>query len=184
MFLNKEAGVKVTESGISGLYFVELDVRGDERGSFTEVYQLEKMAAGGLPELGAVQWNRSVSQLGTLRGIHAEPWKKFVAVMYGEAFGAWVDLRPESPTAGKVETWQLDRGHAVFITRGIGNAFQALTEPTVYCYLVNDHWSPDVKYRAVAWDDPALAIDWPITDNRLILSDKDRQNPTLEEVLG
>lgn len=177
-------GLAVEATTIDGLFFVELKVNGDERGSFTEVYQAEKIEALGLPPLGPVQWNRSVSQFGTLRGIHAEPWEKFVSVMYGEAFAAWVDLRPESPTAGQTETWTLNQHRAVFITRGIGNSFQALADPTVYCYLVNDHWSADAKYSAVAWDDPDLGIDWPITDERLILSDKDRNdNPTLKEVL-
>ena len=149
--------------------------------SFREVFQAEQMTRLGLPAFTPVQWNVSESWTGTLRGFHAEPWEKFVHVVHGEAFAAIADLRPDSPTAGEVWTGTLDRTRALFVARGLGNAFQVLGDPTVYAYLVNEHWRPDATYDAVAWDDPDLGVAWPITDERLALSPKDRANPSLAE---
>ena len=80
--------------------------------------------------------------VGTTRGIHAEPWDKWVSVATGRIFGAWVDLR-EGPTFGAVFTTELDPSRAIFVPRGVGNSYQTLEPDTAYTYLVNDHWSPD-----------------------------------------
>ena len=102
-------------------------------------------------------------------------------VAAGRVFAAIADLRPDSATAGTVWTGTLDRANALFVSPGLGNAFQAVSEVAVYAYLVDRHWSPDADYPSVAWDDPDLAVPWPITDERLALSDKDRSNPSLKE---
>ena len=180
-----ELAVHPTE--IDGCYVVDLVVLddADRRGaSFREAYQAEKMRALGLPEFQPVQMNVAESPAGTLRGIHAEPWEKFIHVVHGEAFAAIVDVRPGSPTAGHVWQGRLDRTRALFVERGLGNSYQAVSELVVYSYLVNEHWQPGVQYPAVRWDDPQLAIDWPITDERLQLSEKDRRNPSVAELLG
>ena len=180
-----ELAVHRTE--IDGCYLVDLVVHDDpdrKGASFREAYQAEKLHALGLPEFKPVQYNVAESPAGTLRGIHAEPWEKFIHIVYGEVFVAIVDVRKDSPTAGKVWQGQLDRSRALFVSRGLGNSYQALTDPVVYTYLVNEHWRPGVAYPAVAWDDPDLGIAWPITDDRLQLSEKDRRNPSLAELLG
>ncbi|MEX0983541.1 MAG: dTDP-4-dehydrorhamnose 3,5-epimerase [Actinomycetota bacterium] len=177
----------VTPGPFDGLWIVDLDVREDaERpeASFREVFHAAAMSERGLPAFRPVQWNISESRAGTLRGFHAEPWEKFVHVAHGEAFAAVADLRRGSPTAGAVWTGTLDRSRALFLERGLGNAFQALADPTVYAYLVNQHWQEDGTYPAVAWDDPDLGVSWPITDERLALSAKDGSNPSLAEHLG
>lgn len=177
--------VDLTE--IDGLFVVDLDVRDDPDragASFREAFQAEKMRAAGLPDFHPIQYNVAESTLGTLRGIHAEPWEKFIHVVHGEAFAAIADVRPESPTAGKVWQGRLDRTKAILVSRGLGNSYQALTDLVVYTYLVNEHWREGVSYPAVAWDDPDLAIAWPISDERLQLSAKDRSNPSLQAVLG
>ena len=135
----------------------------------------------GLPPFVPVQWNISESTEGTLRGFHAEPWNKLVHVASGTVFAAIADLREGSSTAGAVWTGELDRTRALFVGAGLGNAFQATSALAVYAYLVDAHWSADADYPAVAWDDPDLAVAWPITDDRLSLSTKDRTNPTLRE---
>jgi len=176
--------LRVSPGPFEGLWLIDLDVHDDaERpgASFREAFHAEKMQTLGLPPFRPVQWNTSESRRGTLRGIHAEPWEKLIHVAHGEAFAAIVDLRPDSPTAGRVWTGRLTNAHAMFLSRGLGNAFQALSDVVVYAYLVNDHWRPGVRYPAVRWDDPDLAIDWPITDERLSLSAKDRENPSLAE---
>ena len=113
------------------------------RGWFKENWQREKMTALGLPDFGPVQNNVSFNDaVGTTRGIHAEPWDKWVSVATGRIFGAWVDLR-EGPTFGAVFTTELDPSRAIFVPRGVGNSYQTLEPDTAYTYLVNDHWSPD-----------------------------------------
>jgi dTDP-4-dehydrorhamnose 3,5-epimerase/reductase len=175
--------VETTE--IDGLWVIELDVRHDaERAgaSFREAFQAEKMTALGLPEFHPVQFNVSESPLGTLRGFHAEPWEKYIHVVGGTAFAAIADIRPESPTFKKVWCGELESHNAIFLTRGLGNSFQAVTEMVTYTYLTSAHWQPDLRYPAVAYDDPELGVTWPITDDRLKLSAKDTQNPRLADL--
>ncbi len=134
-----------TETAIPGLVVFDLPVHGDARGWFKENWQREKMAAAGLPDFGPVQNNISFNDaVGVTRGIHAEPWDKWVSVATGRIFGAWVDLR-EGPTFGAVFTAELDPSRAIFVPRGVGNAYQTLAPDTAYVYLVNDHWSPDAS---------------------------------------
>jgi dTDP-4-dehydrorhamnose 3,5-epimerase len=174
--------LRIEPNPIEGLYVIDLDVREDDErpgGSFREVFHAEAFAAGGLPPFRPVQWNISESAAGTLRGFHAEPWSKLVHVAVGSVFAAIADIRVDSATAGRTWTGALDRTRALFLGAGLANGFQALSEVAVYAYLVDRHWSPDAVYPAVAWDDPDLAVAWPITDGRLALSSKDRANPTL-----
>lgn len=167
---------------IPGLVVWELPVHGDSRGWFKENWQREKMVAAGLPDFGPVQNNVSFNDTaGTTRGIHAEPWDKFVSVATGRIFGAWVDLRA-GPTFGAVFTAELDPSRAVFVPRGVGNAFQTLEANTAYVYLVNDHYSPDATYTSINLADETAAIDWPIPLERAELSAKDRTNPRLTDV--
>ena len=168
---------------IPGLLVVRLDVRGDNRGWFKENWQRAKLTALGLPDFGPVQNNVSFNAaVGTTRGIHAEPWDKFVSVAVGRFFGAWVDLR-EGPSFGAVFTCEVDENTAVFVPRGVGNSFQTLEPNTAYSYLVNDHWSADAVdgYAFVNLADETAAVDWPIPLENAEMSDKDRQHPRLEQ---
>ncbi|MFS0900884.1 sugar nucleotide-binding protein [Mycolicibacterium litorale] len=168
---------------IAGLLVFEIPVHGDNRGWFKENWQREKMGLAGLPDFGPVQNNISFNDApGTTRGIHAEPWDKFISVATGRIFGVWVDLRAGS-TFGVVVTAILDPSRAVFVPRGVGNAFQTLDPNTVYTYLVNDHWSADAQYASVNLADETLAIDWPIPLDRAELSVKDRAHPRLSELV-
>lgn len=167
-----------------GLWILELVVIQDgERpgSSFREVWRADHMRELGLSDLGPQQWNVAESPKGTLRGIHAEPWDKLVHVIHGTVFAAIVDLRLDSHTAGEVWTSMLDRSVALFVGRGLGNSYQVLSESAAYAYLVNGHWERAVDYPSVRWNDADLAIDWPITDDRLAISAKDRANPTVAE---
>ena len=103
------------------------------------------------------------AEVGVTRGIHAEPWDKYISLAHGRAFAAIVDLRT-GPTFGRVETIELHPGNAIFVPRGCGNSYQTLTPDVVYTYLVNEHWSPDARYTLVQAFDPALGIDWPIPE--------------------
>ena len=175
----------VTETSIPGLIVLDLPVHGDSRGWFKENWQREKMTAAGidLPDFGPVQNNISFNDaVGTTRGIHAEPWDKYVSVATGRIFGAWVDLR-EGPTFGAVYTTELDPSRAIFVPRGVGNSYQTLEPDTAYTYLVNDHWSPDATYTFLNLADETAAIEWPIPLDQVEISEKDKNHPRLSEVV-
>lgn len=177
--------MKLTPTRIDGLTVIDLDIFDDARGSFREAFQQEKLEALGLPRLGPVQWNVAENlRRGILRGIHAEPWDKYIHVLAGEIFAAIVDLRRESPTFGAVETFTLDRSRALSVARGLGNAYQVLSDGALYGYLVNAHWKAGEPYLAIAYDDPQLAIRWPLPVSADDLSAKDRALPTLREAFG
>lgn len=173
----------IQETSIPGLLILDLPVHGDSRGWFKENWQREKMVTAGLPDLGPVQNNISFNdEVGTTRGIHAEPWDKYVSVATGKIFGAWVDLR-EGKSFGKVFTAEIDPSKAVFVPRGVGNSYQTLEEDTAYTYLVNDHWSASADYTFLNLADEESAIQWPIPLENALLSDKDKAHPRLEQVV-
>lgn len=181
-----EKGLSVGETGIAGLKVVELAVHGDERGWFKENWQRAKMTALGVPDLRVVQNNISYNDSrGVTRGVHAEPWDKFVSVARGSVFGAWVDLRVGSATYGRTFTCTLDPGRAIYVPRGVGNSFQALEDGTAYTYLVDAHWSAELKstYTFVNLADPALGIDWPIPLSEATVSEADLAHPMLKDVV-
>lgn len=143
------------------------------------------MLAFGLPDFGPVQNNVSFNEkAGTTRGLHAEPWDKFISVATGRIFGAWVDLR-EGPSFGAVFTTVMDSSQAIFIPRGVANGFQTLEDNTAYTYLVNDHWSADAQgqYTFLNLADESAAIKWPIPLVRAELSEKDKAHPRLADVV-
>ena len=174
--------LSVETTPIPGFLRIDLTVHGDNRGWFKENWQREKMVALGLPDFGPVQNNISFNdETGVTRGIHAEPWDKFVSVATGRVFGAWVDLR-EGPSFGTVYTTEIDPSVAVYVPRGVGNAYQTLEPNTAYTYLVNDHWSPSARYTSLNLADETAAVPWPIPLERAILSDKDRAHPRMAQV--
>ncbi|MCV7527969.1 sugar nucleotide-binding protein [Micrococcus luteus] len=181
--------MKITETPIPGLLVLDLDVHGDNRGWFKENWQREKLRALAeadprLAGLQPVQNNISFNDaVGTTRGIHAEPWDKYVSVAHGRIFGAWVDLRA-GESFGAVATVELGPEKAVFVPRGVGNSYQTLQPDTAYTYLVNDHWSADAQgqYTFLNLADPTAAIAWPIPLGQAELSDKDRAHPMLADV--
>jgi dTDP-4-dehydrorhamnose 3,5-epimerase/reductase len=176
------AGPTLETTPIPGLLVLRLDLRGDERGWFEEVWQRERMTELGLPDFGPVQanvaWNRA---RGTTRGMHAEPWDKLVTITSGSAYGAWVDLRA-GQGFGATYAVALEPGVAVFIPRGVANGYQTLADATAYSYLVNDHWRPGIPYVDVDHADPALAIEWPLPPAERVLSERDLSAPALADV--
>jgi dTDP-4-dehydrorhamnose 3,5-epimerase-like enzyme len=133
-------------------------------------------------DFNPVQNNISYNaQRGVTRGIHAEPWDKYISLAIGSAFAAIVDLRA-GETYGKVLTFELNPGIALFVPKGCGNSFQTMEDGTTYNYLVNSHWSPETKYVSVALDDPDLKIQWPIPLAMSEISAKDKTNPKFKDI--
>ena len=176
-----ELAVRELEN-IPGFYVVDLPVHGDDRGWFKENYQKEKMEALGLPQLNVVQNNISFNkEVGVTRGLHAEPWNKFISIAIGRVFGAWCDLR-EGPSFGQTFAMELTPETAVYVPKGVANGFQTLEPNTAYTYLVDAHWSPEAKYTFVNLFDSALGIKWPIPKEEAVLSEKDINHPMLKDV--
>lgn len=175
---------EVQPTKIDGLYTVDLKVFPDDRGSVMEFYRQSDFEAAGLPSLGdRPQVNAPQTVKGALRGVHAELAHKYVAVASGAVYAAIVDLRKESATKGQWLGFMLERGQGLFVSKGLGNSFQSVSdEPSTYLYYFEEEWSPGMPGTACNPLDPTLAIDWPIKDGEgMILSEKDRNNPPLEE---
>jgi dTDP-4-dehydrorhamnose 3,5-epimerase len=174
--------LKVTQSPIPGLFVIDLVVHGDERGWFKENYQKAKLEALGLPAFDIVQNNFSYNkEVGVTRGLHAEPWEKYITVANGRVFGAWIDIR-KGPTFGTVFTIEITPEIAVFVPRGVANGYQTLEPNVNYTYLVNEHWSPESKYTFVNLFDKDAAINWPIPEDKAIISEKDKNQPMLKDI--
>jgi dTDP-4-dehydrorhamnose 3,5-epimerase len=172
----------VRETIIPGFYEIDLVLHGDQRGWFKENYQRAKMEALGLPHFEAIQNNFSFNaETGVTRGLHAELWEKFISLANGKVFGAWVDLR-KGPGFGKVLTMEITPAKAVFVPRGVANAYQTLEPNITYTYLVNEHWSPEGEYASVNLFDYELGIKWPIPPEKAVVSEKDQANPMLKDV--
>lgn len=170
---------------IPGLLIFDVTYVGDERGYFQEKYQKAKLVAAGMPEaFDVVQNSLSYNKdKGVTRGFHAEPWDKYISVVTGKVFAAYVDMR-KGDSFGKVVTVEITPNKAVFLPRGVANSFQTLEPDTYYLYSVNAHWSADNydKYCFANLGDPEIGIKWPIPLDQAIMSDRDRNHPLLKDV--
>ncbi|MEO5364169.1 MAG: dTDP-4-dehydrorhamnose 3,5-epimerase [Magnetococcus sp. DMHC-8] len=156
---------------------------GDNRGCFLESWQRDKFAAGGITA-PMVQDNLSESTRGTLRGLHyqiQQPQGKLVQVLAGEVFDVAVDLRRASPTFGQWvgERLSWENKHMLWVPPGFAHGFYVLSERALFAYKCTDFYAPAYE-RSVAWNDPDLAIDWPLLPGLApALSAKDADAVTL-----
>jgi dTDP-4-dehydrorhamnose 3,5-epimerase len=176
--------MKVTTYEIPGLLLIEPRRFGDARGWFAEVWQQTRYAEAGIRE-SFVQDNLARSAKGVLRGLHAqEPHAqgKLVQVYQGAVFDVAVDLRVGSPTFGRWQGVTLDAGtgQQFYVPPGFGHGYYVLSDAALFGYKTTDVYSPQDEF-AVRWDDPELAIDWPL-DGEPLLSDKDRSAPVLADI--
>jgi dTDP-4-dehydrorhamnose 3,5-epimerase len=159
--------VKRIETALSGLAILEPKVHGDRRGFFYEAWNRDTFRALGI-DRGWVQDNLSRSARGVLRGLHFQtrrPQAKLVTVLAGEVFDVAVDLRRSSPTFGRWVGERLsgENRRMLYIPEGFAHGFQVLSESADFFYKVSEFWSPEDE-RGVAWNDPRLAIDWPLRE--------------------
>lgn len=170
---------------IDGLWVMTMKQATDERGTVREFYRESAFTAAGLPSLGPwLQLNLTETRPGAIRGLHGEAMTKLVAVVAGEAFGAYVDARRDSPSFGRTVTVRLAKGTQVLVPPGVCNGFQSLGE-TQYLYTFDAEWVPGMAGVAVNPLDPALGIDWPLPvdfDDVAQVSAKDRALPKLAEL--
>ena len=174
--------MQVSKTPIDGLLTIEPKIFADPRGMFYEVYSENKYEEHGIPCF--VQDNHSVSKKGVLRGLHYQvnPGQgKLVRVPRGEVFDVAVDIRKQSPTYGK--WWGLSLSETnnfqLYIPIGFAHGFCVLSELAEVLYKCSDYYSPENE-RGILWNDPDLAIDWPVKDP--ILSEKDAVYPLFSEL--
>jgi dTDP-4-dehydrorhamnose 3,5-epimerase len=174
--------MKIEETSLPGVKLLTPAIYRDDRGAFSETYNHRRMEDAGLP-LVWPQDNFSVSKKNVLRGIHyqiIQPQGKLVRVTHGAVIDVAVDLRRSSSTFAKHVAVELsgENGRMLWIPPGFGHAFLALTDGVGFSYKVTDYYSAAGE-RTIAWNDPELAIPWPIDTSDAIISDKDRKGALL-----
>jgi len=176
--------MKLTETAIPGVLLLEPQVFSDARGFFLEIYNQREFAHMGITER-LVQDNQSHSKRNVLRGLHyqsQQPQGKLVRALQGEIFDVAVDLRRDSPTFGK---WVAERlsgqnKKILWIPKGCAHGFLTLSETADVAYKVSEFRVPQLE-RTLLWNDPQLAIDWPLSGEP-ILSEKDRAGHFFREL--
>jgi len=178
--------MEVKKTAIEGVFVIEPRVFGDERGYFFESFNEREFREKTGIDVKFVQDNESKSRYGVLRGLHFQkaPYEqaKLVRVVKGRVLDVAVDIRKGSPTFGKYTAVELtgDNHRQCFIPRGFAHGFCVLSEEAVFQYKCDEYYHPEAE-DAIAWDDPDIAIEWPIPANDIILSEKDKHHQRLRD---
>jgi dTDP-4-dehydrorhamnose 3,5-epimerase len=176
--------LKIIETSLPGVLVLTADIYRDSRGAFLETWNQARMAEAGLPSTW-VQDNFSISKKNVLRGIHyqtIQPQGKLVRVAQGAVLDVAVDLRRHSATFGKHFAVELteDNGQMLWIPEGFGHGFLALSDVVGFAYKTTDYYCPAGE-RTIVWNDPDLAIDWPVAPESVIVSGKDLQGAAFRQ---
>jgi dTDP-4-dehydrorhamnose 3,5-epimerase len=169
--------MNIMETTIPGALIIEPDVFGDERGFFYESFNQRIWEEKTGLKTQFVQDNHSRSARHVLRGLHyqeKQPQGKLTRVIIGEVYDVVVDIRKNSPTFGKWEAVILsaENKRLLWVPEGFAHGFLVLSDVAEFLYKTTDYWAP-AHERTILWNDPTLAIDWPLTDEPN-LSAKDR----------
>lgn len=175
---------KFIDTPIDGVYVIEVNKFGDNRGYFMETYKKEDFDKAGLV-YNFVQDNQSKSKKGVLRGLHFQkkyPQAKLVRVIEGEVFDVAVDLRKSSPTYGKYFSVVLsaEKGNQFMIPKGFAHGFMVLSESATFCYKCDEIYHPEDEGGFI-WNDIDVDIKWPL-DIEPILSNKDTNLPNFKDL--
>ena len=179
--------MKAIKTDIPGLLVLEPVIFGDSRGYFFEAFNQKDFDEAVGTHVTFVQDNESKSSYGVLRGLHFQKGDhaqaKLVRVVSGRVLDVAVDIRPGSPTFGRHCSVELTgENHLMFfIPRGFAHGFSVLSETAVFQYKCDNFYCPEAE-GGIAWDDPALGIDWKLPAESVKLSDKDQRNPKLSEL--
>ena len=178
--------MNVLSTNLQDVKIIEMAVYGDHRGFFTESYTKEKFAEAGIT-IDFIQDNHSLSvEPGVLRGMHFQrtpkAQTKIVRAVTGVIYDVLVDMRKGSPTYGKWEGYILsEHNHRqLLVPKGFAHGFVTLTPNCNVQYKVDEYFSKEHD-GGIAFDDPEIGIQWPMTLNKMVLSEKDKQHPTLSE---
>ena len=177
--------MKVIKTDIEGVVILQPDVFGDKRGYFMESWSQPRFDEAVQP-IRFVQDNESKSRYGVLRGLHYQKGRysqsKLVRVVKGRVLDVAVDIRRGSPTFGRYVAVELteDNHHQLFVPRGFTHGFSVLSQEAIFEYKCDNLYAPEQE-GAIAWNDPAIGIDWKLPAEDVILSAKDAAHPTLAE---
>jgi dTDP-4-dehydrorhamnose 3,5-epimerase len=176
--------MKVTETGLPGVLVLEPKVFGDERGFFMESWNARAFREATGVDATFVQDNHSRSARGVLRGLHYQvvrPQGKLVRVVAGEVFDVAVDLRRSSPGFGRWTGVRLsaENRRQLWIPGGFAHGFLVISESADFLYKTTEYWHGEHD-RALAWNDPRLAIDWPLGGAAPVLAARDAAAPGLD----
>jgi dTDP-4-dehydrorhamnose 3,5-epimerase len=176
--------MKIRETSLPGVLVITPTIYRDDRGAFFETYNEREMGDVGLPRQWA-QDNFSLSKKNVLRGIHyqiSQPQGKLVRVTHGAVLDVAVDLRRGSPAFGRHMAMELtgENAEMLWIPEGFGHGFLVLSEVAGFAYKVNSYYSSSAE-RTILWNDPELAIPWPIAPEDAIVSAKDRLGAMLRD---
>jgi dTDP-4-dehydrorhamnose 3,5-epimerase len=178
--------MKFVATPIKDLWVIEPRIFDDGRGFFFESYRKSQFDRKGL-NTDFVQDNHSLSQLGTLRGLHYQRdphgQDKLIRVVHGEIYDVAVDIRPASKTFGKWFGIYLSAKNRklFYIPKGFAHGFVALQDDTQVLYKATNYWAPKAE-SGIKWDDPELNIEWPIYNMGVNLSDKDKKFPPFRKL--
>lgn len=181
--------MQVVETPLKGCFLIKPRIFEDKRGVFLETYHRKRFSELTRIENEFVQDNQSVSKYGVLRGLHYQKGDygqtKIVRVIYGKVLDVVVDLRPDSPTFKKTYSAILNDQnlHQLFVPKGFGHGFLTLSTKSVFAYKCDNYYTPDSE-AGIIYNDPDLSIDWDFPEEKLIISEKDLQQPSIKEVFG
>ena len=173
------------QTEIEGVFIIEPKVFKDSRGYFMEAWKQEEFNEH-VGKTNFIQDNESKSSFGVLRGLHYQKGSlsqaKLVRVIKGRVLDVAVDIRKSSPTFGKHVKIELseDNKRQLFIPRGFAHGFLVLSEEAIFTYKVDNPYAPQAE-AGIRWDDPALAIEWPIDFSQVLTSDKDLKHPLMTD---
>jgi dTDP-4-dehydrorhamnose 3,5-epimerase len=178
--------MRVTPTAIADVLLLEPRVFGDARGFFLESYNEQVFADATGLQVHFVQDNHSRSQRDVLRGLHFQsenPQGKLVRVVAGAVFDVVVDIRSDSPTYGRWigETLSVDNQRQLWIPPGLAHGFLVVSESADFLYKTTEYYHP-ASERCLAWNDPLVAIDWPLHDKPPLVSDKDAKGLSLNQL--
>lgn len=173
--------MKATPTRIPDVLIIEPKVFGDARGFFLESFNQKAFNEATGLDVSFVQDNHSRSTKGVLRGLHyqvQQPQGKLVRVVRGAVFDVAVDIRPGSPTLGQWVGVHLteDNHQQLWVPAGLAHGFLVLSESADFLYKTTDYYAPQHE-RCVAWNDPAIGVEWPDAGVPPVLSPKDREGP-------
>ncbi len=178
--------MELIRTDIEGVFIIEPKVFGDNRGYFFESFNAKEFAEKTGITITFVQDNESKSLYGVLRGLHFQlpPYtqSKLVRVVKGKVLDVAVDIRKGSPTYGKYVTCEMtgENKRQFFVPKGFAHGFCVLSDEAVFQYKCDEFYHPEAE-GAIAWNDPDIAIQWPVEAENMILSEKDKRHPNLKD---
>lgn len=180
--------MKILKTEIADLLIIEPTLHGDSRGYFFESFHADRFRELTGLDVQFVQDNEAMSHRGVVRGLHYQlsPYAqaKLVRVVAGKVWDVAVDMRRSSPTFGRYMAVELsaENHRQLYIPKGFAHGYAVLSEEAVFQYKCDEYYNPEAE-AGVAWNDPTIAVQWPLSVEEIVLSEKDQHHPRFEDAL-